>query len=103
MSRAVSRLTASEKVRRDLQVVADRARGFRWATIAERHRISERHARAVWAATRASGPALGEADPVEILHEALLQLEALIEELALLAETADHDAVRLGCLKAGQK
>lgn len=34
------------------------------------------------------------------MQEALEQLEALVEQLALVAETSRHDAVRLGALKA---
>lgn len=37
MSDVAGRLAAVEKVKRDGEVVADRVRGLRWATIAERH------------------------------------------------------------------
>jgi hypothetical protein len=34
-------LPAAKQVRRDERIIADRARGLRWATIAERHGLSE--------------------------------------------------------------
>ena len=94
-----SRLPAAEKVRRDEQIVADRARGLRWATIAERHHLSERHAREVWRERLAAEP-LESLDGTETIAEALLQVEAAIEDLALLAETTNNDPVKLGAIRA---
>ncbi|MBA2637440.1 MAG: hypothetical protein H0U79_04330 [Solirubrobacterales bacterium] len=95
-----TRLPALEKVERDARVAADRACGLSWRTISARHGLGERQCREVVRAHRASGPALDEHDPVEVVQEALEQLESLVERLALVAETSRHDAVRLGALKA---
>jgi hypothetical protein len=93
------RLNAEGKVARDGRIVADRARGLTWATIAGRHGLSERQCIAIWkerlAAHHLEGP-----DPREALLEAAEQLDAAIEDCALLAEATAHDAVRLGAVKA---
>jgi hypothetical protein len=94
------RLAAVEKVQRDSEVVADRVRGLRWATIAQRHALSERHCREIvqrWHQTR---PGLGDRDPLEAVAEVLEQLEGVIERLSLLADQPVQDSVRLGALKA---
>jgi hypothetical protein len=91
---------AREKVKRDCEIVADRARGLTWRTIAARHGLSERQCRTVWAERR---PPLAEAlegDLVAALEEALAGLDAVIEDCALLAERTANDAVRLGAIKA---
>ena len=99
MMRAVAgRLPAEEKVRRDSAVVADRGRGLTWSTIAERHNLSERHCREIWSEGR--GLRLHAEDPLEALADLLAQLDAGIEDLALLAETARNESVKLGALKA---
>ncbi|MEJ7787879.1 MAG: hypothetical protein WKF96_24015 [Solirubrobacteraceae bacterium] len=95
-----SRGSASEKVRRDVRIVADRARGLRWATIAERHGVSERQCRTVWAEHRDQRLTGHDADPESVVHHALESFEAAIEDFALLAESASHDAVKLGAIKA---
>jgi hypothetical protein len=96
----VKRLAAQEKVDRDRQVVADCLRGLTWATIAQRHGLSERHCREIVEQWRVSQPALDQLDPLELIQEALERRETLIEEFALLAEGSNHEAVRLGALKA---
>jgi hypothetical protein len=95
----VGRTSAAEKVRRDTKIVADRARGFRWAAIARRHGLSERQCRQVWREHRATEPPLAELDPLEILAEAVEQHDALVSDLAELAERANQPAVTLGVLK----
>ena len=94
-----SRLPATEKVRRDDRIVADRARGLTWATIAERHGVSDRQARAIWKERLTAEP-LESLDGLDAITEALLQVEAAIEDLALLAETTRNDPVRLGAIRA---
>jgi len=96
----VARLTAREKLRRDAEVVSDRARGYGWASIAEHHDLSERHCRQIWREHWDAEPAMDEIDPVEIAREAIAQLDAIVEDLARIADAARHDAVRLGALKA---
>ena len=93
------RLPAAEKVRRDAEVVADRSRGLKWSTIAQRHGLSERHAREIWKERLAAEP-LEAVDGRDMLTEALLQVEAAIEDLALLAQTTNNDPVKLGAIRA---
>jgi hypothetical protein len=93
-------LTTRERAARDLRVVQDRARGMSWTRIADRHEISDRQARRIVAEYRQSRPALHEHDPVEVVEETLEAYEAAIDELAILAETTDHDSTRLGAIKA---
>jgi hypothetical protein len=42
------RQDAASKVARDGRVVADRARGLVWATVAARHGLSERQCISIW-------------------------------------------------------
>src|SRR4051812_10719509 len=94
-----SRLNAEGKVARDARIVADRARGMSWATVASRNGLSERMCLAVWKERLAAEP-LEAADPREALLEAAAQLDAAIEDLALLAQATANDAVQLGAIKA---
>jgi hypothetical protein len=96
----MARLSAQKQVQRDARIVSDRARGFGWAAIAERHGLSERRCHEIWSTYWATQPSLGEIDPVEAVNEAIAQHDALVEDLARLAETSTQDAVRLGVLKA---
>jgi hypothetical protein len=96
------RLTAAEKVKRDAKIVADRARGLGWALIADRYKLSERQAQNVWAHFLDTQPQPGETDPLVAVKETIAYYDAIIEELALVAESATHDAVRLGAIKARQ-
>jgi hypothetical protein len=93
------RLPAAEKVRRDTLIVADRAGGLRWSTIAQKHNLSEQHARQIWKERLAAEP-LEPLDGRDTITEALLQTEARIEELALLAESTNNDAIKLGAIRA---
>ena len=96
------RLTAAEKVKRDAKIVADRARGLGWALVADRHGLTERQCQNIWAHFLNSQPEPGEADPLTAVYETIASCDAIIEELALVAESATHDAVRLGAIKARQ-
>ena len=93
-----TRLPAEAKVRRDASVIADRARGLSWATVAQRHQLSERHCREIWATGRTTD--LNPRASLDALADILAQLDAAIEDLALLAETTRNDAVRLGAVRA---
>jgi transposase len=91
--------TAAAKVKRDARVVADRARGLRWATIAERQGLSETMCRKIWRERR-SGEDFRSLRPAEVVDETVAQLESVVEELAQLAASTRNDAVRLGAIKA---
>jgi hypothetical protein len=93
------RTTAREKVQRDACVVADRARGLRWATIAKRNGLSETMCRKIWRERR-SAEDFRSLRPAEVVDEAVAQLESVVEELAQLAASTRNDAVRLGAIKA---
>jgi hypothetical protein len=93
------RVTAQEKVRRDAAIAGDRARGLGWAQISERHGVSERQARTIWR-ERLQEVSTEPVDVREALREAIAQLDAAIEDLALLAESTSNDSVRLGAIKA---
>lgn len=41
-----------------------------------------------------------EIDPIQALKDALVQLDAVIEDVALLAEATANDSVRLGAIRA---
>lgn len=95
----MARLTAQRKVERDARIVADRARGLTWATIEARHGVTERQCRTIWAERLREVSA----EPVDVrdaLREAIAQLDAAIEDCALLAESTANDSVRLGAIKA---
>jgi hypothetical protein len=101
MDGMAARLPASHKARRDAQIVADRARGLRWATIAERHGVTERQCRTVWRESQ-QGRVLSyeQEDPLASLDEAIASVDSVIEDLALLAESTNNDAVKLGAIRA---
>lgn len=96
-----SGLSAVEKVERDERVVCDRVRGLTWATIAAAHGLSVRQCQNIVAARLDARRTGAVDDNTRIkLDELLMQLEASVEELALLAEKTGNDAVRLGATKA---
>jgi hypothetical protein len=93
-------VAANPKADRDRRIVADRAAGLTWATVAARNGLAERQCRNIVAKHREEQPPPWEHDPLEVLQEQLEQLDALVERLALVAEESGHDAVRLGALKS---
>jgi hypothetical protein len=95
----VARVTAQQKVERDAHIVADRSRGLTWATIEARHGVGERQCRTIWA-ERLREISTEPVDVREALREAITQLDAAIEDCALLAESTSNDSVRLGAIKA---
>jgi hypothetical protein len=94
------RLPAAQKVGRDQRIVGDRARGLAWATIAERHGLSERQCQNIIAEHLAAQRHVTNDDVARYVDELLLQLDRAVEEFALLAERTGNDPVRLGALKA---
>lgn len=101
MTRASSgngRLSARAKLDRDRQIAVDRARGLRWQTIAQRHRLTVRQCQNVFKEQRAESVATE--DPPSVVDEILEQLDALIEEAALLGEKTTNDAVHLGSINS---
>ena len=85
---------------RDQRIVGDRARGLTWATIAQRHGLSERQCQNVVAEHLAAQRHVTTEDEAGYVDELLLQLDRAVEEFALLAEETRNHPVRLGALKA---
>ncbi len=77
---------------------ADRARGLSWASIEQRHGISERQGRRIVDAYFARHHAELESDPAAVVRELLAHFEQAIEDLALLCAETEHDAVKLGAI-----
>jgi hypothetical protein len=100
MNRVAARLTAQQKVQRDAEIISDRARGLSWPTIALRHKLSERQCRTIWAEYREQQRAFSDTDPIDAVLDAIATHDAVIEELALLSESANQEAVKLGAIKA---
>jgi hypothetical protein len=76
---------AQQKVERDARIVADRAAGLTWPTIARRHDLSERQCQEILRAHRASRPLFEARDPVEAVSEVVEQLDSIVEKFALVA------------------
>ena len=96
----MARATAHDKVRRDAAIVADRARGLQWRTVADRYGLSERQCRAIWTEAQAVRRTDHVQDAEAIVHDVIASLDALVEDLALLSEGTSNDSVRLGAIKA---
>jgi hypothetical protein len=94
---ASKKLTTPEQFRRNQLIVADVARGLRWATIAESHGLTARQCQNIWRQRHA----LHEGSPADPLEEAVALIEAhemAAEEFAVLAETSGNDSIRLGAI-----
>lgn len=89
---------AAEKVQRDRQIVAAKARALSDATVAETFGVSERHVQNVMAEYRESQPSLRTIDPIETVEQVLFELRGTIEELALISSSTKQDAVRVGAI-----
>lgn len=85
----MARLTAQQKVERDARIVADRAAGLTWPTIARRHDLSERQCQEILRAHRAARPRFEARDPVDAVTEVVEQLDSVIEKFALVAEQTE--------------
>ena len=87
---AMRKLNPHDRSTRNGEIVAARAAGESWRRIGERFDVSGRQARRivrdVGAATVISAMTI---DPVEIVERAVLRCEAVIEQLAEIADTAE--------------
>lgn len=93
-----TRLTPKQRAARIDSIVEQRARGFRWSSIAGDHGISERQAMRLYDEYEGDGRWTGR-DPVALAGEVVEQYDAAIEELARLAATTKHDGTKLGAIK----
>ena len=94
-----ARVAANEKVKRDAEIVRDRARGLTWETIALRYGLSTRQCRAVFSEWAREQPSPFKANRLDLLHETLASYDLAVEEFALLADDATQETVRLGALR----
>ena len=80
--------------------MADRNRGLTWPLIAERHGVTERQRRNVFAQWRAvEKESLFDGDAVDWLTETLARLDSMVATLAAIAEEAPNDSARVGALR----
>jgi hypothetical protein len=100
-SRPSKRLSAQAKVQRDRQIVSDRARGLRWETIANRHDLTTRQCQSIWRSSQAEAVEVEE--PLRSVDDVLGQIEAAIEEAAVLSESTANDSIRLGAINTRLK
>jgi hypothetical protein len=91
--------SAEDRARRNRQVVAARARGLSWDSVASTYGLSVRRCEEIWSEYRRGQPKLKEIDPVDVIEEMLLQYDGAAEELALVAATADQGATRVGAIR----
>ena len=94
-----NRLTAAKKVKRDRAIVADRLSGFTWTAVAARNGLEVRSCQKIVKAAL-SNRTLPWTEPFDALEEHLAQLDAVVGDLAELAETTDNPSVRLGAIRS---
>ena len=93
-------MTRTERGRRDAAIIADRASGMGWTTVAERHSVSERHARRIVECGYARHVESTELEIAAIFTETLARIDQTLDELAVLSRHTRNEAVKLGALKA---
>lgn len=95
-------LNSTERALRNKQIATQRACGDTWAEIAARHGISERQARRSRTEHITSGGPVAwlEADPNEVLREAVDIHREVLSSLAAAASAADNSAAQVGALRA---
>lgn len=91
---------AAEKVARDRQIVAAKARSLSDATVADTFGVNEKTVREIMAEWRKEQPSLKTVDPIEVVEQVLFELRGSIEELAMVSSTTTNDNVRVGAIKA---
>ena len=92
-------MTVQERASRAEGIVGDRARGYTWTHISERHGLSERQCRRLVADYHSDAPSIAARDPIEIVSELLDRYEGVIGELTEIAATTTHDATKVGAIK----
>ena len=89
---------AREKVERDRQIVAAKARSLSDATVADTFNVDESTVREVMAQWRETQPSLRSVDPIDVVEQVLFELRGSIEELAVISSTTKNDNVRVGAI-----
>lgn len=102
VERRGARLTSTQRAARNRQIAVERAAGEPWDVIAARHGISERQARRgriEHIRSGASSAAL-DADPNDVLREAVAIHRDVLQGLAAVGIRADNSAAQVGALRA---
>ena len=99
VERRGARLTSTQRAARNRQIAVERAAGEPWDVIAARHGISERQARRGRIEHIRSGAAL-DADPNDVLREAVAIHRDVLQGLAAVGIRADNSAAQVGALRA---
>lgn len=94
---STSRLSARKQLERNARIIADRARGHDWATIAKRHGVCSRQCMNIWAA-RGDDHYLVQTPRDELLDE-IDFINTAIADLAELYDKTLNESVKLGALK----
>lgn len=94
-------LTAGEREERNASIVRCRVRGQSWPYIAKRHNLSKDHCMVIFREWKENHRSVwsGE-DPIVIVHRMLDRCEGWIEQLAEIAEEAEHDSARVGAVNS---
>jgi hypothetical protein len=92
------RLKAAEKVARDSQIVAAKARSIPTSSVAQTFGVSESTVENVLREYRESQPELRTVDPIQIVEEMIFEIRGAIGELALAGSTSKQEAVRVGAV-----
>jgi hypothetical protein len=100
LASTIEDMTTDQRARRNAEVFSARARGLTWDTLAAQFNLSERQCRRVVTEHRAAAGSLGDLDVGDVVRDTLDGFEAAIEELALLADSTNHDGTKLGAIRA---
>lgn len=93
-------MNVSEKAKRNAALIADRAKGHDWKRVAEKHDVSVRHAKRIWAEEKALRiPELREEDALDVVYEMLRRYEEWQNQLAVVTEVSEG-AVKIGAIRA---
>jgi len=92
------RLTAAKQAARNRAIVAERAQGKKWSTLAREHKLSVRQCQNIWAQFREE-EFPDETDFSAAIKDQILFVDSVIEDCQLLAESTKNDAVGLGALR----
>jgi acetolactate synthase small subunit len=91
-------LTAAERVQRHAEIAEAVLRGLAVKQVARTYNVSERHVYRVMADYRSSQPKLRDINPVQVVEDRLMMLQAAAEEYALIAQTTTNETLRVNAI-----
>lgn len=97
---SAKKLTVAEQATRNMEIVAARGRGLSVTAVAQTYGISTRRVKQITAEWRATNPSIRHQDGVQIADQLIEFWQGTIEELAMIAATTSHDAVRVGAINS---